>query len=239
VIEVPEYSIFSPNGRVAFTELEMKDSSFRPLTNYRDLPTDPLSGITSVMARLAEGESAAVQVVVSAADSKWRSLGRSFIAKTKKSESDPEKASFKVDAKTLEAIENKTGKPGFETAIRLVVCSDSIESAKAHLSNLKSAFTQFNSSYNRLGTRKIWIKSAFMIDFIYRYQSIVRFWGPKRRSLVVRNWQRFFTFLTSLWKHLIFIGFILDEHQRHRKYPNPVFFWAGVFLEGLADQFFE
>jgi len=182
VIETPEHNIFSPHGRVAFTELEMKDLSFRPLTNYRDLPTDPLSGITSAMARLAEGESAAVQIVVSAADSKWRSLGRGFIAKTKKNESDPEKASFKVDAKALEAIENKTGKPGFETAIRLVVCSDSVESAKAHLSNLKSAFTQFNSSYNRLGTRKIWIKNAFMIDFIYRYQSIVRF-GAKETIL--------------------------------------------------------
>ncbi len=182
VIEVPEYSIFSPNGRVAFTELEMKDSSFRPLNSYRDLPTDPLSGITSAMAKLAEGESAVVQIVVSAADSKWRSLGKGFISKTKKDESDPEKASFKVDAKTLEAIENKTGKPGFEVAVRLVVCSDSIESAKAQLSNLKSAFTQFNSSYNRLGSRKIWIKSAFMIDFIYRYQSIVRL-GTKETVL--------------------------------------------------------
>ncbi len=174
ILEVPEYNIFTTNGRVAFAELEMKDSVFRPLTNYRDLPTDPLSAITSAMARLAEGESAAIQIVVSPADGKWRSLGKSFISKTKKNESDPQKANFKVDGKTLEAIENKISKPGFETTIRLVVCSSSVEAAQAHLGNLKSAFSQFSSDHNRLGTRKVWIKSAFMIDFIYRYQSAIR-----------------------------------------------------------------
>ena len=102
---------FSENGKVSFTALTPKNSDYLPIRVYRDLPVDPLSSITSVLAKMDEGEGAVIQILVQPTNSKWASLGRSFIAKTKKNEANPEKASFKVDAKMLESVEQKFQNP--------------------------------------------------------------------------------------------------------------------------------
>ncbi len=177
VVEVPEYNIFSENGQVAFTELELKDSSYRPIKVYKDLPTDPLSSLTTVLAKMGEDEGAAVQILISPAESSWQKAGRNYTASVKKAESDPNKAKFKIDSKTLEAIENKCSKPGFNTVIRIVVCAPTQSIAEMHLTNIKSTFEQFASDLNHFGRKKIWWKRGFMIDFIYRYQPITLFRG--------------------------------------------------------------
>ncbi len=179
ITQVQEYNIFSEEGKVAFAELEIRDSPYLSLKVYKDLSTDPLSAITAALAKMGKDEGAAIQILISPAESKWRSQGKSYLSSTKKAEADPEKAKFKIDQKTIEAIENKCSKPGFNTIIRLVVSSPTEEEAKAHLSNLKSAFSQFNSDLNSLKTKKIWFKKGFMIDFIYRYQSIFRFFAKQ------------------------------------------------------------
>jgi len=178
VKEVQEYNIFSETGQVAFAALKMRSAPYYPLKVYKDLPTDPLSSITSALAKMQAGEGAAVQILVSPTTSKWSSFGRKFISKTKKSESDPEKAKYSIDAKTLEAIENKCSKPGFEVEVRIVVCSTTLESANAHLSNIKNAFEQYSSSLNGFKRKKIYFKTAFMHDFIYRYQPMFRMGSP-------------------------------------------------------------
>ncbi len=172
--ETKEYNLFSEEGKVAFTSLGLRSAAYYPLKVYRELPTDSLSSLTAALAKMGEGEGAAIQILISPADKKWQSAGRKFISQTKKEEADPEKAKYKTDAKTLEAIENKCSKPGFETTIRIVVCSDTSESAKAHLSNIKSVFEQFSSGFNSFKSRKIRLKVAFMNDFIYRYQPMMR-----------------------------------------------------------------
>ncbi len=177
IIEVPEYNIFSENGRVAFVELELKESSYRPIKLFKDLPSDPLSSITTALAKMGPEEGAAIQILISPSDNKWRSAGRGYISSVKKAESDPKKAKFKVDAKTLEAIENKCSKPGFKTMIRIVVSAQSQELANSHLSNIKSVFEQFSSDLNHFGRKKIWWKAGFMVDFIYRYQPLFSFRG--------------------------------------------------------------
>lgn len=175
---VEEYNIFSKNGKVAYNWLVAKKEPFYPLKTYKELPTDPISSITSAMAKLGEGEGASVQILISPADNSWQKSGKSFITDTKKQEADPEKASFKVDARTLEAVESKCTKPGFETSIRIVVCAPTKEMAKARLGNIKSAFAQFDSPWNSLSGKKIKFKHSFMIDFIYRYQPVI-WWNGK------------------------------------------------------------
>ena len=169
--EVDEYSIFSQTGRVAFAALRLKNAPYMPIRVFRDLPTDPLSSITSVLAKMGPGEGAVIQVLIQPTGSKWRSLGRSYISKTKKDEANPEKASFKVDPKSLEAIEQKTSKPGFNAIVRLVVSSDTQENAKMHLDNLLTSFGQFSSDNNYFTKVKfpLFTKKLFMMDFIYRY----------------------------------------------------------------------
>lgn len=176
--EAPEYNIFSETGQVAFAALKMRGAPYYPIKVYKDLPTDPLSAVTSALAKMQLGEGAAIQIMVAPTASKWSSFGRKYLSKTKKSESDPEKAKYSVDAKTMEAIENKCSKPGFEVEVRIVVCSTSEEAANAHLSNIKSAFEQYSSSLNGFKRKKIYLKTAFMHDFIYRYQPMFRFGSP-------------------------------------------------------------
>ena len=179
ILEIPEYNLFSSNGRVAFAEYELKQASYHPIKLFKDLPTDPLSSMTTALSKMGPEEGAAIQILVSPADKKWRTLGKSYIASTKKLESDPSKAKFKVDGKTLEAIENKCSKSGFSTTIRVVVSSPTEEMANVHLNNIKSSFEQFSSDLNSFGKRRIWWKTGFMVDFIYRYQPMFRWGGNK------------------------------------------------------------
>jgi len=179
--EVDEYNIFTQKGKVQYAWLGLKKQSFYPLKTYKELPVDPLSSLTSTMAKLQEGESIAIQLILSPANPSWASEGKAFVSNTKKSEADPDKASFKVDARTLEAIEHKCNQPGFEVAIRIVTCAPQKEIAKAHLDNIKTTFSQFNSSNNQLKKRKIRFPYSFMIDFIYRYAPI--FWWKGKTIL--------------------------------------------------------
>lgn len=168
--EVPEYNIFTENGRVAHAWLQFRSQPFFPLKTYKELTTDPLSLLTSALAKMGPQEGAIVQMLVSPAENKWRAAGRKWISKTKKAESDPEKASFKVDPKVFEAVDNKCQKVGFNAAIRIVVSSANKESAKMHLDNIKGSFEQFSSDLNGFKGRKPRFKPGFMMDVIYRYQ---------------------------------------------------------------------
>ncbi len=171
---VDEYNIFNKQGKVAYKWLIQKKEPYFPLKTYKELSTDSLSSITASMAKLNENEGAAIQILISPAENDWKSSGKNYVSEIKKQEADPEEAKFKIDAETLEAIDSKTNKAGFETTIRIVVCSDTMPEAKSHLSNITSAFAQFSSPWNRLTSKKIWFKHSFMIDFLYRYQPI--FW---------------------------------------------------------------
>lgn len=184
VKEVEEYNIFSEHGKVAYAAFRLKNADFYPIRSYRDLPTDPLSSVTSVLAKMQGDEGIVIQVLIQPAAGKWAKLGRSYVAKVKKDEANPEKASFKVDPKTLEAVEQKTAKPGFNTVVRLVVSSDTKESAEAHLGNLLTAFSQFTSDHNTFTKVKYILKKLFMIDFIYRYFPPVNFSFSKQYSIL-------------------------------------------------------
>lgn len=164
-----EYNIFSKEGKAAFASLKLKDSNYKPLKAYKDFAVDPLSSITSVLAKMSHGEGAAIQLLITGADSKWSKFGREYIAKTKKTESNPETAAYSADPKELEGIENKISKPGFETVIRIVVSSTSKEAAQAHLENIVSAFGQFDGINSFTKNRHWWFKGGFITDFIYRY----------------------------------------------------------------------
>src|SRR3990172_13194353 len=142
IVEVQEYNIFSEEGKVAYKSLQLKNDNYYPLKTYRELPTDPLSALTSGLAKMGEKEAAAIQILLSPSDPTCQKSRASYISETKKQEANPQKAKFAVPAKKLEAIENKIGKPGFETSIRIVVVSPNQASADVHLTNIESAFAQ-------------------------------------------------------------------------------------------------
>ncbi len=168
-----EYNIFSETGKVAFITLTLKSSNYLPIKVFKDLPTDPLASITSVLAKMSPGEGAAIQIMLEPADSSWKKIGKKYLAKTKKNESNPEKASYSTDQKELEGVDNKTSKPGFKSVIRIVVSSSSTEAAEAHLHNIRSAFAQFEG-LNSFTKHKSYFftRNMFMQDFLYRYMPL-------------------------------------------------------------------
>ena len=126
------------------------------------------------MEKFGDNEAAAIQIVVSPAESHWSKSGLDYVSKLKKDESDPEKARFKMNPQDMEAITNKCSKVGFLTSIRIVSVAPTMDQAKANLSNLKGTFSQFAGNQNNFTGNKIWFKQSFMLDFIYRYQNM---WG--------------------------------------------------------------
>src|SRR3989344_1478791 len=166
--EVPEYNIFSENSQTAYTQLKLKSANYFPIKTFRDLPTDPLSALTSALAKMQPEEGAVVQIMISPAGSDWKEAGKKWVKKEK----DPGKEGSPKpppDAKQLEAVEGKIQKSGFETIVRIVTSSTSADSAKAHLTNIKAAFEQFSGPYNSFSGAKISSEKGFMTDFIYRY----------------------------------------------------------------------
>ncbi len=175
---VDEPNIFTENGFVEFAWMVSRNAVYNPIQIYKNLSIDPLSNLTSALAKMGEGEGVHIQILIAPADNKWKGKGRSWIGRTKKSEADPEKASYKVDPKVLEAVDNKISKSGFETTIRVVACSTDKASAKSHLSNVRAAFEQFSGELNGFKGKKMRFKGAFMVDFIYRYQPML-WWGAQ------------------------------------------------------------
>ena len=178
---VDEPNIYTNDGKVEYCWLTLKKQSYLPLKSYKEIATDPLAAITSTLSKLNENESVTIQLILSPTENTWAKIGRSFISNTKKSESNPEKASYKVDAKQLEAIDQKVNKTGFEVAIRIVAVAPTKEIAKSNISNIKACFGQFESPWNKLSSKKIRFKSMFMVDFIYKYS--VLFWFGKKTVL--------------------------------------------------------
>ncbi|MBI4040011.1 type IV secretory system conjugative DNA transfer family protein [Candidatus Daviesbacteria bacterium] len=166
--QVEEYNIFTENGVTAYAMYKLKNADYLPIKTYRDLPTDPLSALTSALAKMQPGEGAAVQLIVSPAGSKWRDAGKKWLKK-EKDPGKPEAPKPPPDAKQIEAVESKIAKPGFNVAIRVVTSSTSKESAKAHLANIKAVFEQFAGPYNNFSGAKIRSEKGFMVDFIYRF----------------------------------------------------------------------
>ena len=174
VKQVDEYNIFYKDAKVAFAELALKNNSFKPIKTYKDLPVDSLASITSALAKFGDNEAAAIQIIISPAESEWSKSGEGYVSKTKKDEANPEKAKFKMNPQDMEAITNKTSKVGYLTTVRLVSIAPTEGQAKANLSNLKGTFSQFSGNQNGFSSRTIRLKQMFMVDFLYRYQSM---WG--------------------------------------------------------------
>lgn len=167
--KVDEPNIFSEEGKVAFGALVTKDYPYMPIKLFKELPTDSLVGITSALSKMDDDEGAMVQILIRPAESKWKKMGKSYVSSTKKAEANPDKATFKTDPKVLDKIDEKSGKSGFQTAIRFVVSAKTKDAANIHLRNIKAAFSQFNSDLNSFKGPRILFKGGFMINFIYKF----------------------------------------------------------------------
>lgn len=181
---VEEPNIFTQDGKVAYGALIQKESAYYPIRTYKELPNDSISAITSALSKMSENEGAIVQFLIRPSASHWKKAGKGFVSSTRKQETNPEKASYKVDQKTLDKVDEKCSRPGFETCVRFVVNSNSKESAEMHLRNIKGAFSQFNSDLNSFTKVRLFFKPTFMFTFVYRMFPVIDFWRWQSISIM-------------------------------------------------------
>lgn len=185
VIEEP--TIFSEEGFVVFESLRLKDPQFHPLKTYKELATDSMSALTSPLSKMSEGEGAVIQILIRKASDSWKKAGKAYLASTKKNEASADKATFKVDQKTLEKIDEKTNRTGFEVSIRLVVCAKTKDAADIHMRNIKSSFSQLSSELNSFESVRTGPRQLFMMGFIYKMFPIFNFSFWKSTSVVTAD----------------------------------------------------
>lgn len=168
VKEVPEYNIFSESGETAYAMYKLRGPDYMPIKTFKDLPTDPLSAVTSALGKMQQGEGAVLQLLIAPSDNKWKDAGKKFVKKEKDpGKGDSPKAA--PDQKQLEAVENKLSKNGFDFVLRVVCSAPTKDAAKAHLSNIKASLEQFSGPYNGFGGMKVKSEEGFITDFVYRY----------------------------------------------------------------------
>lgn len=178
VIEAEEYNLFSENSFVDFAALKLSKEYHYPLQTYNELSVDGLAAITAAMSKLSEGESLALQILITPASDEWRKKGTGYINKVREHNSDPEKKNINVPDDVLRGIENKCSKSAFNANIRIVAVGGSPAIAKMLLSNLIGSFEQFarpnmnKFSKYKFKKLKFWEKRQFVYDFIFRYSNL-------------------------------------------------------------------
>lgn len=173
ISKVKEYNIFPEDGYVSYAGMGLEKSYRIPYQTYDELPVDTLATLTDAFSKLHEGESAALQVVITPAGVDWINSAKDYVkkirddAKPKEGEDKPKKQ--KEDDETLSLIEKKSQKSGFYTDIRIVVVSDNEQSGESHLANILSTFDQYTKEngnrFKKLSKDKV---KTIAKDFVYR-----------------------------------------------------------------------
>ncbi len=144
-------------------------ANFRPIRTYKELHTDSLSNITSVMSNLAEGERAVVQYVIQPAGNSWKAAGRRFVAQTQKKENDPEKkVLIKTNPQIISKIEEMANQFAYKVAIRYMVTSPDKGRANMHAKNLTGSFAQFSNEVNKFTSNQPMFSGGLLRDFQMR-----------------------------------------------------------------------
>ncbi|MBI3627863.1 MAG: type IV secretion system DNA-binding domain-containing protein [Candidatus Sungbacteria bacterium] len=193
VAEAPDYNIFSPAGHSAIAYARLAEDKVLPIKTYRELETDPLKTTASVFTKLDEvSEGAAIQVLFRPAAKRWRKALLSqadnyYQGKAKPpgvggmlkealvgSKKDPKKEAelpvvrSPLDENKARILEEKAGKPLFETNLRIVASAPTDERAETILQSLEQSFTQL-ASPNLNSLRFIRAKRSHQKEEIFEY----------------------------------------------------------------------
>lgn len=170
-----DHNIFSHLGKigvVAGGELVMTNDSWFPIQNYKSSEFDAISGITTSMSQLQEGEGVAIQVLIRTSSKRWHKRARAAAKKllhpgdkkhagkgftpmdmakmTYKSpqaeSSDKQAAGYNppdaIDQKKSQMIEEKASVPTYETMIRLIASSHDQTRSQSLIQDMMSGFAQ-------------------------------------------------------------------------------------------------
>lgn len=203
--EVEEHNIFSPVGRISGTiggELNLKEDYIMPIATYQDTKRDAVQSLLNSLSELGDEDGAGIQIMLRPARSDWHQ--RSIkVAKEKKEgkksggnfgalsllwkapEQQAEKAPKQLsnlEQSQIDAIENKTKYAAYETLVRVVASSNTIQQSQRILNNMVATFALFDAP----GKNGFKYSEAKDIEsFVTAY--ILRFFPPEVNKNVLNS----------------------------------------------------
>lgn len=175
VQEIKDYNIFEEGGATAGSYVSLKNNHFLPIKTYQSLDSDPLIEIVNTLTKLEEkSEGGSFQLILRPAQSGWNKKARKILEEMERGKTfdQAKEIAFRhplLDAlmrsgkqeppttatpapvvslstrKRAEAVQGKISKSGFECNLRLLASASTIEQAEQILSQMESAFSQFES----------------------------------------------------------------------------------------------
>lgn len=155
-------------------ELTLKENFAYPIATYQDIKRDPINSILNSLATLEKEDGAGIQLLIRPADGGWRKKAAAFASKKRagkekgkgsaqllswtsdlagalikppeeKSGGGSEKTLSSLEEATLNAIDEKTKHPGFETTIRVIASSNIAQRSQSILNNIVHSFALFDA----------------------------------------------------------------------------------------------
>lgn len=175
--EVSERNIFNPAGRMSGTiggEFTLKKEFAYPIATYQESKRDAARALLNALSGATREDGVGIQILIRPAEQGWSKVATDIADKIQKNKGKksgpqtvmtglmealwkpPESGETKPEDKQLssleqakvEAIEDKTRYPAYETLIRVVASSNTAGRSQALLNNVVSAFSLFDSSQN-------------------------------------------------------------------------------------------
>ena len=176
--EVEERNIFSPVGRMTGTvggEFTLKKEFTYPIATYEEAKRDASRALLNALSSATREDGVGIQILLRPAHTGWtrvsaekanairKSKYKHGIGKTFRSGdilgalwrppeahevNQEEKQLSSLEQGVVDAIEEKTRHPGYETLIRVVASSNTTERAQALVQHVMSAFALFDSTSN-------------------------------------------------------------------------------------------
>lgn len=179
--EPNDYNAFSQDGTTVASTARLNKQHPYPLKDYSEFDYDPLNSVLNAFAKIeAEGEGAALQIVIKPKGEEYQKLyrrmyddlqkggkskavfaystdlGAEFLRETKSLFSTKSLVGDSVDQDALKALETKMASPVVETNIRIVASSPDVRRATQIVSELEAAFNQYeNTRGNRLNWKRV------------------------------------------------------------------------------------
>jgi len=194
------FKIFKTDSKVACGELQLNRRFIYPIKTYKQLESDPLNAVTNALSKLSKDDRADIQLILRPTSGDWRfatsrasrwvqegkfigenelvryayltmeAIFDAFRNKKQEEALEKNKPLTPQQEEMMKAFQSKGSKVGFKTQIRVVIASDSDQSAKMNLDNIMNSFSQYNApEYNSF--KKIYIaanKEKFLMSFVLR-----------------------------------------------------------------------
>ena len=207
--EVEEHNIFSPVGKISGTiggELVLKEDYIMPIATYQDTKRDAILSLLNSLSDIGDEDGAGIQIMLRPARSGWeqRSIqmakdkkdgkkptslfskipSMSFLWKApeeKKDDSAPKQLT-NLEQSEIDAIEAKTKYAAYETLIRVVASSNTIQQSQKILNNMVATFALFDAP-GRNGFK--YSEAKDIESFVTAY--IMRFFPPEINKNILNS----------------------------------------------------